>query len=54
MMFDHEVGPINHICCSCGKDTTKEYIGISNEGSYYCIECYELLTGKKAALRCLN
>jgi len=41
-------------CEVCGKSTIQEYIGITWNNIYYCIECYELISGKKAFLRCLN
>ena len=41
-------------CEVCGKSTIQEYIGKTWNNIYYCIECYELISGKKAFLRCLN
>lgn len=45
---------VDPICDFCGKNTQLEYVGITWKGDFYCVSCFELISGKKAQLKCLN
>jgi len=42
------------ICEVCGKNTQSEYLGITQNNKYYCVSCFELLTGKEVKIKCEN
>lgn len=53
-MFETRYSPIKNICEICGKSTINDGLGITWNKKYYCINCYELISGKKAKGNCLN
>lgn len=46
--------PIKSKCESCKGSTINDGFGITWKNKYYCINCYELISGKEVKGNCLN
>ena len=41
-------------CVHCEKDLRHSYMWITQYNRSVCVECYELISGNRAEMRCLN